>query len=331
MLNRRALLRYAGSALVLSAASGLPARAEMRKVKVQLPWLPNASFAGEIVALRKGFFAEKGLDVELLPGGPSANPSQDLVGGTVDIAIGYAPEIMYGSSRGLPLRSFAAAFQKAPLTYYSLGEANIKSVADWKGKRVGGAPSGIPQVKALLRHAGLTFEDITYVQAQVPALMQDQVDVIGTWPTNVAQNQPILTHPGGYNTQSIWDNGLQFQSNYYIARTDTLDKDQAMLVAFLEACDMGWAWAADHPDEAINEVVAYAPALEADKELASLKVTVDYIYTDETRENGFGYLSADRWQQTLDTYIAIGELPDGMTSDQVMDGRILAASARTKR
>lgn len=176
MLNRRSLFLQAGSALVLSAATGLPAWAQARKIKVQLPWLPNASNAGEIVALRKGFFAGKGLEVELLPGGPSANPSQDLVAGAVDIAIGYAPEIMYGSSRGLPLRSFAAAFQKAPLTYYSLGEANIKSVADWKGKRVGGSPTGIPQVKAVLRHAGLTFEDITYVQAQVPALMQGPVD-----------------------------------------------------------------------------------------------------------------------------------------------------------
>jgi len=104
-----------------------------------------------------------------------------------------------------------------------------------------------------------------------------------------------------------------------------------MLVAFLEACDMGWAWAADHPDEAIAEIVAFAPALEAEKEAASLAVTFDYISTDETKANGFGYLSADRWQQTLDTYIAIGELPAGMTSAQVMDGSILAAAKRTNR
>ena len=57
----------------------------------------------------------------------------------------------------------------------------------------------------------------------------------------------------------------------------------------------------------------------------------EYIYTDETMEFGFANVSSERWQQTLDTYIAIGEIDPSMTSADVFDGRILDAVETTKR
>ncbi|MEO5325806.1 ABC transporter substrate-binding protein [Mesorhizobium sp. CC13] len=335
MISRRSLLAALGILAVASFAEGglvAPARAQEKQVKLQLAWLYNAASAGEIVALKKGYFAEKGLAVEILPGGPNSNTVQETLSGVAQIATAYAPEIMYAANQGLPIKTFGAAFQKAPLTFYSLGEANIKSVVDWKGKRIGASQGATAQVKAVLDHSGLKFEDITFIQAQIPGLLQDQVDVVASWPTNVAQNAPILQHPGGYNTQSIWDNGLQFQSNYYIARSDLIESDGDMLAKFLEACDKGWAYAADHPEEAIDMVASMSSAIEKDKELASLKVIVaDYIYTDETREYGFANISKDRWNATLQTYAKIGEIKPELTAEDVFDGRALAAAKRTKR
>lgn len=333
MISRRSFLAAATTVAGAAACSfAAPASAEGKQVKLQLAWLYNAASAGEIVALKKGYFAENGLDVEILPGGPNSNTVQETVSGVAQIATSYAPEIMYAANQGLPVKTFGAAFQKAPLTFYSLAEANIKSVADWKGKRIGASQSAIAQVKAVLDHGGLKFEDITFIQAQVPGLLQDQVDVVASWPTNVAQNAPIVQHPGGYNTQSIWDNGLQFQSNYYIAREDLIASDSDMLVKFLEACDKGWAYTADHPEEAVDMVASMSSAIEKDKELAALKVIVgDFIYSEDTREHGFGNISKDRWNATLQTYAKIGEVKPDLTADSVFDDRILKAAQRTKR
>ncbi|GAA4111062.1 ABC transporter substrate-binding protein [Aminobacter aganoensis] len=334
MISRRSLLAAASIMPLASLGLGgvVPAHAQQKQVKLQLAWLYNAASAGEIVALKKGYFTEKGLDVEILPGGPNSNTVQEALSGVAQIATTYAPEIMYGANQGLPIKTFGAAFQKAPLTFYSLGEANIKTVADWKGKRIGAGQGATAQVKAVLDHSGLKFEDITFIQAQIPGLLQDQVDVVASWPTNVAQNAPVLQHAGGYNTQSIWDNGLQFQSNYYIARTDLIESDSDMLAKFLEACDKGWAYAADNPEEAIDMVASMSSAIEKDKELASLKVIVaDFIYTDETREHGFANISKDRWNATLQTYARIGEIKPELTADDVFDDRVLVAAQRTKR
>ncbi|WP_176084668.1 ABC transporter substrate-binding protein [Martelella sp. HB161492] len=331
MLNRRDLM--AAAALLSLAALPTAASAQDKAVRLQLAWLPNASNAGEFVALSKGYFADEGLKVEILPGGPSTNSVQEVLGGVAEIAEAYAPQIMYAADKGLPVKSFAATFQVAPLTFYSLAESNITSIEDWKGKRIGAAQSALPQINAILHHHGMSTDDITFVQAQLPALLQGQVDAVAQWPTNVAALAPLTSRPGGYNTQSVWDNGLQFQSNYLIVTTATLKSDPQMLAAFLAALDKGWNYAADHPEEAIDIVTTMVDGLNADQELASLKATLDggYIYNDDTQQFGFGNVSAKRWQETLDLYAAIGEIGSQITADDVFDPTILNAAGRTKR
>lgn len=335
MPTRRILLASVGAiaiagALAMQMTTG---SAEPKQLKLQLAWLPNSASTGEIVALKKGFFAERGLDVEILSGGPASNPVQETVGGVAEIAIAYAPQIMYAADKGLPIKSFGAAFQKAPLTFYSLGESNITSIKDWKGKRVGAGSSAEAQLTAILDHNGMSLDDITFVQAQTPALLQGQVDVVASWPTNLADVGPIINHPSGFNTQSIWDNGLQFQSNYYIATVDTIESDTDTLVKFMEAVDEGWSFAADHPREAIEMVASMSEALSVEKELPSFEVTLEggYIYNEETKENGFANIDADRWQRTLDTYARIGEIGDDLTAADVFDDRVLKAANRTRR
>lgn len=335
MAGRRDVLKGAlgfGAASLLGA--GLPSRAwAAEDMKLQLSWLFNTASAGELVADAKGFYADSGLKVAVNPGGPSSNVIQELLGGQCDVAVAYAPQIMYGRNNGLPVKCFAAAFQKAPLAYYSLGPANIKSIADWKGKRVGAAQSGLPQIQALLSLNGMAMSDIEFVQTgDVPALLQGQVDIIGTWTTSIGQNEPITSFKDGFNVQRLWDNGLQFQSNYYVARDETLNNKPETLVSFLEASDKGWSYAADNRAEAIDLILAKAPALNRELETAALDMILDeYIFTDETRERGFGDVSRERWTNTLNTYAKLGFINAKITTDDVFDGRILAEAKVTKR
>ena len=338
MTTRRNVLTSVASFVLVSmtvAATLVPgaALAENRKIKLQLAWLADNGSAGEVTALKMGYFAEKGLDVEILPGGPGSNTVQETVSGTADIAISYAPPLMYAANRHIPVKSFAASFQVAPLTFWSLGETDITSVSDWKGKTVAAGKGASAQIKALLHNVGLGMDDITFIDGRIPALMLGQADVAAAWPTNLTELQPLFAHPGGYNAQRIFDSGLEFQSNYYIAKIETIENDSDMLIAFLEAVDKGWSYAADHPEEAISYVAEMNEALNQANEVEALKVSLDggFIYNDETLEYGFGNVDPDRWQRTLDLFAAIGEIDDSLTADDVLDNRVLDAAMRTKR
>jgi ABC-type nitrate/sulfonate/bicarbonate transport system substrate-binding protein len=83
-LNRRKWQRYGTlwvgyQAIVLALGLlGLElAEAEsLTKVSIRLDWLVDGSYAGEAVAVDKGFYREQGLDLTLNPGGANANPIQ---------------------------------------------------------------------------------------------------------------------------------------------------------------------------------------------------------------------------------------------------------------
>lgn len=334
MINRRYLIKTA-SFLALSAPGWLGPMISAvadEDLTLQLSWFVNSAAAGEIVALERGYFKEAGLNVTIVPGGPTANVIQDVVGGQADVAVGYAPQIMYAASNGLPIKSFAAAFQRAPLTFYSFADKNITSIKDWKGLRIGVAQSAIPQLKAILQHNNMAFEDIVFVQSLTEGLLLDQVDVVAGWPTNIGQVEPITSHERGYNTQSIWDNGLQFQSNYYIANTQLIEDKPEILVSFLQAVDRGWAYVADNREEATDILLETAPALDGEQTLKSLDITIaDFIYNSDTRENGFGYISEGGWLQTLEVYKSLGEIRDDLTVDAVFTNAVLEAAETTKR
>src|SRR2546428_10606824 len=105
-LTRRDLLR-AGGALSLGAlgagivaACGGPAAAPSpsapapgpatatpkppQPVSMRLGWLANSQYAGDFVALDKGFYKERGIDLRIDPGGPNVDPVSLTASGSDD-------------------------------------------------------------------------------------------------------------------------------------------------------------------------------------------------------------------------------------------------------
>ena len=66
--------------------SGITPLAETQKLRVGLSWVLNAEHSHIYNAIERGYFAEEGLEIELVPGGPGKNHIQTLGGGAVDIA-----------------------------------------------------------------------------------------------------------------------------------------------------------------------------------------------------------------------------------------------------
>ncbi|AFZ67763.1 ABC transporter substrate-binding protein [Deinococcus peraridilitoris] len=139
--------------LILGTAS---AQEKLVPVKLQLKWFPQAQFAGFFVAQEKGFFKAEGLDVQLLPIGDQS-PIQTVATGAADFGTTWITDLLTARQQGLPMVHIAQVFQKSGYTLVALKSKNIKSVADFKGKKLGVWPSGneYPAV-ALLKNNKLT-------------------------------------------------------------------------------------------------------------------------------------------------------------------------------
>ena len=60
---------------------------KITKLRLQLHRDHQAQFAGFYVAQSRNYFAEDGLEVEIIPGGPGINPITEIQEGRADIAV----------------------------------------------------------------------------------------------------------------------------------------------------------------------------------------------------------------------------------------------------
>ncbi|MFX9154072.1 ABC transporter substrate-binding protein, partial [Acinetobacter baumannii] len=85
-----------------------------------LSWLHSVQFAGSYIALQNGWWAEAGLDVTLLQGGPNAPVEPPVVSGAALVGISAADYTAAAVAQGAPFRIIAVAMQKNPFVIASL-------------------------------------------------------------------------------------------------------------------------------------------------------------------------------------------------------------------
>lgn len=187
-MHRRRLL---AGALALALLVGLllprAAFAAEQHLKLILDWFPNADHVPLYVARDGGFWAKRGLAVELVPPADPNDPLKLTAAGKAPFAINYEPNVIIARSQGLPVRSIGVLVEH-PLTCLAfLKKSGIRTPADLKGKRIGYSVQALDlaEVRALAAAGGLKPSDYTTVNVNfnlTSALLSGQVDaVIGAY------------------------------------------------------------------------------------------------------------------------------------------------------
>src|SRR3954467_14176987 len=86
----------------------------LKKVKLLLNWFPEAEHGGFYAALVNGYYREAGLDVDIVPGGPTVPVVQQVAGRQVEFGIANADPILFGRAEGAPVIAVMAPLQISP-------------------------------------------------------------------------------------------------------------------------------------------------------------------------------------------------------------------------
>jgi putative hydroxymethylpyrimidine transport system substrate-binding protein len=245
MLKKLAL----GATVALMTMSSAQAA---EKVTVLLDWFINPDHAPIMVAEQIGAFKEAGLEVEIVPPADPSMPPRLVAAKQADLAISYQPQLYMYAEQGLPLVRIGTLVKSPLNTVLSLGKSNIKSMADFKGKKIGYSVSGVEEATlgTMLAKDGLTLKDVTMVNvnfALVSALMSGQVDgVIGGY-RNFEANE-LKDHGANPTVFKIEDFGVPAYDELIILA----NKDNATdpkYKKFLDALKKGTEYLLAHPDE----------------------------------------------------------------------------------
>ena len=252
--------------LLMAAAflTATPAFAE-DKMTLLLDWFVNPDHGPILVAQELGYFADQGLDVEVIAPADPADPPKLVAAGKADLAISYQPSLHLQVSEGLPLKRVGTLVATPLNCLLVLEDGPIKTPADLKGGKIGFSVAGVEEA---LLHAVLGKYDVSVDEVELvnvnwslsPSLMSGQVDaVIGAYRNFELNQMEIEEVPG--KCFFIEEEGVPtYDELIYVANPETMDVDKVR--RFLRATELATQYIVNHPEKSWEIFASTSPELQ---------------------------------------------------------------------
>jgi NitT/TauT family transport system substrate-binding protein len=245
--------------VLLCSILPLPALCQDLQPVTFLPqWTPQAQFAGYYVAIKKGFYQRRGIDLRLLAGGPDSPPADMLLRRKTDFTTMFLSDAIKLRSKGDDLVNVAQIGQKSGFILVARKSSGIFSPKDLNGKRVSLWSDFQIQPLAFFRKYQVqvilipqTYTINLFLQGGVDAACAMWYNEYHTL-LNSGMNADELT------TFFFDQHGLNFPEDGMYCLSETLKKDDRICRNVVGASLEGWQYAFDHPVEAIDIVLTYA-------------------------------------------------------------------------
>lgn len=277
----------------------------MTKATLTLQWYPQTQFAGYYMALEKGFYAARGIDLEIRRGGSDVDTIGDLRSGKTDFATLFLTAGIRYRSKDLPLVNAGQIVNRGNLLIVAYKNRNIRSVKDLNGRKMslwGDHFSG--GYKKFFSDNGIW--PVIFPQfISVEVFLRGGVDACCA----MSYNEYIRILQAGRRPEdltviSLRDEGYDFPEDGLYCTEDTWRRNPRLARDLREASLEGWRYAAEHPDEAVDLILRKADEAGYIVNRLLLRRMLDTIlpsiFPDDPSEWTPGVLSRADYERTFD-------------------------------
>ena len=311
--SKRWVAVLAVAAMVAAGCATTPAASTgPTKVRVQLQWVPQAQFAGEIAAVEEGYYTAEGLAVELVTGGPNvANITVGCATNGPEFTLGWVPKALVAVESGqCDLVSIAQIFQRSGTRSVSWKDSNITSPADFAGKKVGVWDFGneYEVTAGALKHGlevGTDYEKVIQ-DFNMAALLSRQIDVAEAMTYNeyaqvleaINPDTNELYQPEDLNVIDWNTEGTAMLQDAVFARKAWLAQagNEDVAVKFLRATFKGWIFCRDNAAKCVEYTLAAGTTLGAGHQAWMMNEVNPLIWPSPA---GIGFTDKALWDQTV--------------------------------
>lgn len=285
---------------------------EQKKAKLQLKWIYNAGFMGDLVAKEKGFWVDEGLDVEIREGGVGIVPIKVVTTGDAEFGVATGDQVLLAIDEGTPIVALALAYQENPLAWISRAQDNIKSAADFKAKKIGLTfIDDEPLFNAMIAKAGLNPKqdvEVVPIKFDVSPFYRKEVNAFPVYRNTGGIEIAAELSNRGEETRLVGplEEKIISYSNLYFVTDDYRKKHPEIVKAFVAGVLRGWKYAIDHPDEAAAIVAKYDKVTKSGIIPAQIKATS--MLVQPTPAVKIGEMTETGWSSTQDILLKSGQL-----------------------
>ena len=298
---------------------------ELETIDVVLDWYPNAVHAFLYEAEEKGYFADEGLQVNILFPSNTSDSLTMTAAGRADIGFYYQEDtIIAKANEDVPVKVLGAVVQQPISVVCALSDQNIKTPEDLIGKTIGysGTRFGEVAVSQMLQSVGATLDDVEMIDVGfdlMSAMTTGNVDA--TYGCFINHEIPALEEEGfTVDYMEVMDYGVP---NYYalmlVTGEDQLEANRDKYTRFLRACQKGFADMQADPEEALQLLLE-----NQDEENFPLTESVERRSFDvllpmmETADAAFLSQDASVWQENIDWLKEVGMIETTFDPAEVM-------------
>jgi len=225
-------------------------------IKIRLVTNNTNSSLAAVVADKKGFFADQGLDVELTPVADISKVPQTL-GNQYDIGFGVEPLVIRGWSQGLKTVVIAgngASTEEAPfMVLMAKKGSGITSAKDMVGKRIAGPTlTGTHHIATLywLQKNGVEQSEVQSVQVATPAMIdqlaQGQIDVAELQEPYITEAKKQGMEVVAFSSGAVAPKTIE---SLWITTPDWAKNNSEAIKRFRAALDEAVSWMEDSANE----------------------------------------------------------------------------------
>ena len=224
-------------------------------------WLPQAQFAGYMMAFEKGFYRDVGLDVDILRGGPANPPLEALKSDLATFCTSWVSTAVQQRAAGLKLVNLGQIVQRSAMMLIGKKSSGINTLNNLDGRRIGLWQGDFRiQPLALFKMRHLNVIEIP-MYSTVNLFLKGAVDAISAMWYN--EYHTILNSGFDPNELTIFffsDYRLNFPEDGIYCLEKTFNDIPKVCESFVQASLKGWIYALDHQSETLDVVMKHADA-----------------------------------------------------------------------
>jgi NitT/TauT family transport system substrate-binding protein len=278
--------------------------AQPQKVSVRLDWIPHAAQAPLHLAMDRGWFTERGLDVDLQDGNGSVVAVQTVGAGKFDMGHANLASMAIGREEGLPVRSVAGFIRKSDMGVLFSEGAPYRTPKDFEGKQVIYTSGSLetPFLDAFFRNGGTSSDRVNLVSVDAAAKVSSYASGRGDAVISTVPYVYAITKQTRSSSWMLFDDYSLPLPGFGLFTTDEVIKSRPEMVrAFVETAVRAWEYTRSHPEEAADAMIAQRPqaSLNRDVEVLGLEVFRSFLDTERTRGKAIGWQSEEDWADTV--------------------------------
>ena len=323
--------------LCLVALLGGVAAQVPQKVTFALNWFAVGDHAAYWVALDKGYYRAKGLDVELQNSKGSGDSIAKVDTGRADIGLADAVVVIPRVAQGAKIKIVGAVFDLTPLNIWTRKDTGITKPKDLEGKTLA-APPGDSQRQLFPAFARINGVDASKVKwltiepaAKFVALSEKRADAVPDYTTG----QPFYEKTVGKENlvRMPWNQfGFDTYSMSIMASEKTMKERTKVLRDFLEASYLGWRDVMADPKSALEIFKKRVPEIDLSIIEPNMMLGLELMRTDRYAKSGIGFVERAKMCRTVEfinTYMP--DMPRKVECDETWSGEYLTRIDPPKR